>query len=262
MLAEQRGKTGRWLEVLRSPPRPRGRLVMFHYAGGSASVFRPWAELLRPDVLVQAMQLPGREGRSKEPLTHCLVEIVNGLAGEIEARDGLPTVFYGHSIGGLLAFELAHALRTTGLEEPDHLIVTGRRAPHLPPPQVILHRLPDDAFINALARYDGTPEAVISDPELMRFFLPRLRADFAISENYSYLPRGLLACPITAFAGDSDMEADLESVFQWRYQSSASFRFRRMRGGHFFINSERQAVVDAIGQALDSLIDEKGVVAS
>jgi medium-chain acyl-[acyl-carrier-protein] hydrolase len=232
---------------------------MFHYAGGSASVFRPWAELLRPDVQVHAMQLPGREGRSKEPFAPSLTEIVEGVAREIDANDGLPTVFYGHSIGGLVAFEVAHALRTKGVDGPDHLLVTGRRAPHLPPPQLVLHRLPDDAFIEALACYDGTPEAVINDPELMRFFLPRLRADFAISENYAYLPRGLLSCPITAFAGDSDMEADLESVFQWRYQTSASFRFRRMRGGHFFINSERQAVVDAIGQILDALIDEKVV---
>lgn len=259
-MAEAAGSSGRWIEVLRGVPRARARLVIFHYAGGSAAAFRPWVELLHPDAEIKALQLPGRERRARESLTHHMSEIVESVIRELGSADGIPTAFYGHSIGGLMAFEVAHALREGGQLLPQHLVITGRRAPHLAPPTIALHRLPDAQFIEALSKYDGTPESVIGDRELMRFYLPRLRSDFAISENYVFVPRELLQCPITAIAGDTDNEADVESVFQWRYQTRAAFEFRRMRGGHFFIHRERQAVVAAIDQVLRQLMSSEATV--
>lgn len=235
-----------WIECLREDARSEMQLLLFHYAGASANVFRPWLEDIALAADVAVVQLPGRERRSAEPFLTNVEDVVEQSLALIRPLLDRPTIFFGHSIGALIAFEIIRRLQAEGQALPSHFVVSGRRAPQLASSAMPMHLLPDAEFIERLKHYDGTPDAILRDPGLMAYFLPRLRADFAISETYRYKEGPLLTCPVTVLAGDQDQEAPLASVYEWRYQTSSEFRFFRLKGGHFFINSDRQAVMDVI----------------
>jgi len=162
----------------------------------------------------------------------------------------LPYVFFGHSLGALIGFELACQLRRQNSTDPVHLFVSGRRAPQIPDPNPPIHQLPEAEFIDELRRFDGTPEEVLKHPELMEIFLPVLRADFALLETYEYTSEKPLDCPITAFGGLQDRKATREELAAWRDQTHGDFRLQLFPGDHFFLHSVQPILLQAIAQDL------------
>jgi medium-chain acyl-[acyl-carrier-protein] hydrolase len=155
--------------------------------------------------------------------------------------------FYGHSLGAILAFELAQRLRAEGLRQPSHLFVGAARPPHIGPPQPLLAGLDDKEFLEAVqARYDGVPPEILSNPEVLSMFLPALRADFAIYESYAYKPLGPLDCPISAFAGTADPHVPAELMAGWEKHTTAGFSLRSLRGDHFFLEESRDELTGSI----------------
>jgi len=230
---------GEWIVFQRPNPVARVRLFCFPYAGGSASMFRSWAEEAPPEVEVCAIQPPGRENRWREPRLTVLPEFLLSLAQSILPHLKLPFAFFGHSLGALIAFELARLLRRQGDPQPLCLFVSGRRAPHLPDPRPSTHQLPDGEFIDSIRRLGGTPEELLQNSEVTQLFLPTLRADFALNETYTYRVDEPLECPIFAFGGAEDPEAGRDEVAAWDAHTSASFSTRMFPGDHFFVNSSR-----------------------
>ena len=137
--------SGFWL--LRFAPRPQTgvRLFCFSYAGGGAALYRPWLDALSPDIELCAVQLPGRENRLREPPFASLTALVDALVPALRPHLDRPFAFFGHSMGALVAFELARALRSRGDEQPSHLMLSGRRAPHLPETEASMRGLDDNA---------------------------------------------------------------------------------------------------------------------
>jgi len=111
--------------------------------------------------------------------------------------------------------------------------------------------LPESQFIQELHRYNGTPGRLLEDPEAIRLFLPMLRADFAIFETYSYRSGVALACPITALGGRGDGRVNEKELAQWHQMSSGDFTLHMFSGDHFFLNSQRDAVLQAVYEALE-----------
>jgi medium-chain acyl-[acyl-carrier-protein] hydrolase len=241
-----------WL--VRAEPRNRASLtlVCFPYAGGGASVFRAWSQSLPAEVEVAAVQTPGREQRLLEPPFHELEPLLSELVARLAPVLTGPFAFFGHSLGALLAYEVAHALR--GQAEPRCLFVSGCRAPHLPPSRDPIHRLPDRSFINELRRLGGTPGVVLDHEEMMALLLPSLRADIAISETYVCRPRPRLACPIVAFGGVNDPDVSAMAVGGWRDHTEGRFSFQLFPGDHFFLQQSRSALLAAVSEALDQLL--------
>jgi medium-chain acyl-[acyl-carrier-protein] hydrolase len=236
--------TGRWFEHLRHGSSDGTRLVLFHHAGASASMFRPWLAKLDPSVDVVAFQLPGRDRRIKEGFKWQVAHVVHEAIAEIEPLLDRPLVFFGHSIGALIAFELVRAMRQRGWVLPRHLILSGRRAPHLAPPCRAIHEASDEELIAEMSVYGGIPPELLADRDVLALFLPRLRADCSISLTHRWTEEPRLPCPITALAGDADAEAPIDAVRQWREHTMGPFRFLRLKGGHFFITSaQAQAAV-------------------
>jgi len=238
--------------VGRSRPGPEAalRLFCFPYAGGSAPVFHPWRDALPESVEVCAMQAPGRGSRLGErPFTR-LLPLVAALSKAIPSLLDRPFAFFGHSIGGLVAFELAHRLRASGGPAPLRLFVAGCNPPQLPNPHPPIHNLPDDALIDELRALDGTPEAVFDHKELMALMLPALRADFALLETYTYRPRPPLEVPITVFGGADDRRAPPDGLDAWRAQTGAAFALHVLPGGHFFLHDSQDRLLALLADAL------------
>jgi medium-chain acyl-[acyl-carrier-protein] hydrolase len=242
-------------------PSARLRLFCFPYAGGGATIFSPWARMLPPEVEVVAVQPPGREGRLSEKPIPDLAELVAAMHRELLPHFDKPFAFYGHSNGGLMAFELARTLRRTGGPMPRHIFVGGRPAPQLVLEEERIHALPHDEFIDALRRYAGTPEEILQNAEIMELIMPLLRADFSLGETYAYTPEAPLHVPISAYHGVRDSEVTAEQVEAWREQTSAEFRFTTFPGDHFFINGDRAQVLQEMSRELRPLLASLSPVA-
>lgn len=238
--------SGRWLPRRQPHPEARLRLLCFPYAGKGASVYLRWHDELPPTIDVLPVQLPGREGRIKEPPAETLLPLTHQIADAMLPLLDRPFAVFGHSMGSLIAFEVVRRLRERG-KHPVHLFVSGRGSPELPRRTPDLHRLPDDALVAALqGQYGGIPDAVRSDVALLQFFLPTLRADLKMLETYSLAPAAKLGCPITAFGGRADPHTTENDLRAWENSSAAAFRLRMFDSDHFFLNPLRAEVLREI----------------
>jgi medium-chain acyl-[acyl-carrier-protein] hydrolase len=246
----------RWL-VRKPAPQAKLRLYCFAYAGGSAHQFLPWQAALGPDIEVAAFQLPGRGPRLAEPPIAAMAPLLDALAARLAAQldspARLPFAFFGHSLGGLLAFELARLCQRRGMAMPERIVVSACNAPRGRPAPRMLHRLDDAGLVDALRDYNGTPPAALADPELMALLLPAIRADFALVENYQYLPGPLLDVPLTVLAGRADRHVQADRLPRWREETHGAHALHTFDGGHFFIHEQQRAVVDCIRGELDPL---------
>lgn len=236
-------------------PNARLRLFCFPYAGGGATVFSSWPRGLPPEVEVVAVQPPGREARIGETPIPDLAKLVEAMHPELLPHLGeKPFAFYGHSNGGLMAFELARTLRRTGGPMPRHLFIGGRPAPQLELHEEMIHALPHDEFLAALRRFAGTPEEILANAEIMELIEPVIRADFSLGETYRWNPEPPLDLPISAYAGEKDEEVSPDQVEAWREQTTREFRFARFPGDHFFLNVDRAMVLQELSRELRPLL--------
>jgi medium-chain acyl-[acyl-carrier-protein] hydrolase len=168
-------------------------------------------------------------------LSRLVKEIAQGLQPQFDK----PFVFFGHSLGALIAFELARETRRQFGLLPLHLFASARVAPQTNRPRRPIHGLPESEFIEEIRRLNGTPKEVFDVPELLELILPVLRADFALNETYTYSSEPPLACPITTFGGLNDDSTTPDGLAAWRGQTSSTFTLRMLPGDHFFINSSK-----------------------
>jgi medium-chain acyl-[acyl-carrier-protein] hydrolase len=228
------------------------RLFLFPFAGGNAVSFLGWAALLGPEVELQVALLPGRGSRLFEPPLRELDDLVGRLAtavADISGRDGKPFVFFGHSLGALVAFEVTRALRRQGSALPDSLWVGGAEGPQTRVVQRELHDLSDTDLIGALRDYSGTPAELLDDPEMMGLLLPGIRADFALAERYVYTAAPPLDIPIHVLLGDQDPYADRGRAVGWDRESSRPVRRHVFAGDHFFIQPHQAEITARLADA-------------
>jgi surfactin synthase thioesterase subunit len=225
-------------------------LLCFPFAGGAASVFRGWREAAPPFFRPLPVQLPGRENRWDEPPYTQLPLLVATLASVLRPVLRPPFALFGHSMGALVAFELARELRRQGRPGPRRLFVSGCRAPHIPDPHPPLSPLPQHEFLDRLRRLNGIPDEVLRNDDLMKLVMPMLRADFRMCDNYVYRPGQPLDCPISAFAGTEDRITWQPHVTMWRRYTRLTYVERLVPGDHLFVTGAKAALLDAIAADL------------
>lgn len=238
-----------WVDAAPAGQAAALRLFCFPYAGGSAAVYRGWAERLPAAVDVLPMHPPGRGRRFHDPLRYRLDQQADEATDAIAPLLDRPYALFGHSMGASLAFEVAQRTRARGLPAPCCLIVSGRAAPHLPPRERPIHGLPDDEFLDEVMRMNGTPTEVLAHPELVQVILPVLHADFEAIETYHPAPRPPLSCRIVALGG-SEEEGGVEAAASWQGYATGGFRSEILPGDHFFLNGRPESLFAILKEEL------------
>ena len=240
--------SGNDLEVNES----KGVIFMFPYAGGGVSSFKNWGEQFMFNKVYFA-QYPGRENRFSEKAISNIKELVEEIFEDMKMVFDfkLPYYFFGHSMGTKIVYGLALKLKENGFPIPAGLIISAGRAPCYKEPNPIYH-LDDEGFIEGLRRYDGTPNEILDNKDLISIFLPTLRADFIIDEDYQDIEGKKVDSNILGLMGDIDEEMKLEELLKWQDYTTKDFSYKYIEGKHMFVNTSSESVIKAIKEFVGS----------
>jgi medium-chain acyl-[acyl-carrier-protein] hydrolase len=240
----------KWFLISRPKPLARYRLFCFPYAGGSASAFLPWEDLLPPQIELVAIQAPGRANRLDESLLTSVVELAEQLAGVISPMLDRPYLIYGHSMGSTVSFELLHLLKGRSLPLPRRYFAAARQAPHIPRRIAPFYDYPLKEFITELKRFGGTPDAILENAELMEMLVPRLRTELRAAYAYRREPVVKLECDVSVLGGARDELVLPEELAGWQEHFLERMDFRLFGGGHFFLEDNKEQVVSSICESI------------
>jgi surfactin synthase thioesterase subunit len=242
-----------WIITPRPNRAPKVRLVCVPHEGGGIATFRDWDERL-PAAEIGVVQLPGRGSRLHERPVDSVAAAADAVADATVCLPAYPTVFIGHGLGALIAFEAARRLRDRRWPLLA-LFVSGRRAPDSADGNAAIGDLPDAPFVAEVRRrYGPLFDSVIGDAESLPLIVPGLRADVAMAEHYRYETAPPLDCPIVACAGASDplvRRADLDG---WKRETRGRFHVQTFCGGHLYLLQERAALTALIGNQLSVML--------
>lgn len=238
-------------------------LLCLPYSGASAMVYSRWRRKLPSWLQVQPVELPGRGARFDEPLQTDMGPLALQLARELRPTLQAPYALFGHSLGALLACELAHSLRELGCPQPLALFASGTAAPTMRADYDRGFAVPktDAELIDQLRTLNGTSEEILANEELMALTLPVLRADFLLCGRFQPRLRAPLDCPVHVLGGTTD-KATTEQLMGWRRETSGSFSLDMLAGGHFFIHEHEARVLRLIKDQLSGHHRRHGLAAS
>ncbi len=236
-------------------------LLIFPHAGGSPNQYKAVVDYLPSSFGLMGVLLAGREGFYTEYQPDSLESLAVKLVIELSKVKTQQLVFWGHSMGALLAYETAQ--RLTGRLK--HLFVSGHVAPHVQLPRAQRHLLNDAELKACLLELSGTPQSIMNNDEFMEMVLPMIRSDFKLCDTYEFKLANCnrLNCPITAFSGAEDVRMGSAGICEWSKYTKKDFKPYFYEGNHFFIFEQMFLVVQKLVQRIyfcQSLGDELNFV--
>ncbi len=229
------------------------KLFCIPYAGGSAAYYTKWKKHLHSSIKLCPLELASRGRRYGEPLYKDLNDVIEDLYQQIqlELKNNEPYALFGHSMGSLLAYELGVKIKEM-YGEPVHYFASAGVAPHARK-KSFRHKLPQEEFINLMLNYEGTPKKFFQYKELIELYIPTLRNDVRLVEEYDFDKGRLIQqfnCPVTALYGNEDKLIPAYIVEEWRKITSNELKVITFEGGHFFIHDNIKSIVDLINKTL------------
>lgn len=221
------------------------QLLCFPYAGGGASIYRHWAKLF-PQIEILAVKLPGKESRFNEEPINNSQQLVEHLFQDIIKNINKPFVFFGHSMGGILAYELAHLMQKKGTKMPSGIIISSRAAPHTLYDEEKIAHLPFELFFKKIIKKNGIPKEIANNEAFLKMIEPALRADFELCENHINHHKAPLNIPLLTIGGDKDQDIPEKKLNAWNQYFSSSVKNTILSGGHFHINDQSAHLISLI----------------
>ncbi|MFE1265151.1 thioesterase II family protein [Streptomyces albogriseolus] len=222
--------------------------------GGEARLYKDWAGRLPEGLGVAALELPGRGGRKSEPWAASAEDAVADFADAAAPLLERPVLLFGHSMGAVLALDLAHELRARHGRQPLALIAAAselsqRRGPEISPDAS------DEELVRWLRDLGGTPEELLAGPEYLTELLPVLRADLRVVTHRPRRATPPLDCPVHVYLGERDPMVDgLAARRDWAAHTTCEQPPRTFAGGHFFVQESAGAVLAALADDADAAV--------
>ncbi len=237
-----------WIRNFHPAPAARVRLVCFPHAGGAASYYFPLSRALSPEFDVYAVQYPGRQDRYREPFVESIDELADQVRAELGAVPAGPVAFFGHSMGAVLAFEVARRLEREGGRAPVLVFASGSRAPSRYGDE--REHKGDSDLIEVMRDLGGTDPRVLDDADMLAAFLPAFRNDYRALQAYHRAPDIGIDTPIVVMTATDDVKTSLADAEAWHEHTTAGAAVHTFTGGHFYLEKQPQEVIEVIAQNL------------
>lgn len=242
-----------WILNFKRVEKPRIKIFCFSYAGGNSSTYVKWLHLLPDSVQLCPIQLPGRGKRFFEPAFTEPKLLMQQLTLHVEKEVNIPSIFFGHSLGSRLAWDLASRLFKKGNGHIKHLIASASRPPHYPYHDKEIFNQSKDNFKDTLRRLQGTPPEILNNNELFELVEPTLRADFEISHRHKVVPEQL-PVPIHVLYGLQDSCVNDEQIDAWQDLTAHPIEKKAFDGNHFFLEDDYISVVEAVNDIFQNYL--------
>jgi surfactin synthase thioesterase subunit len=228
----------------------------FPHAGASATTYYKWRQFIDASFEIYPLELAGRGKRFSENMYNSLEEAINDIYYQIKPLLTSPFAFFGHSMGSLLAHELSCKIKQQDGLDPVHLFVSGRKAPQYTVSERKIHLLSDDEFKREIKKLNGTPEEIFQNQELFNLFLPILKADYKLIEEYKYPIRNYrLNCGITVLNGMED-DTKTEELMAWSELTNGESKIIDFKGGHFFIYDNLDSIAKLVNETITKSLND------
>jgi len=240
-------QNSKYFKILNKPKNKKLRLFCFPYAGGSASIYNAFKELIGEEIELVAVQLPSRAERMMEDPFTDMKNLTDELYQQMRSELNVPFAFFGHSMGGSIAYDLGKKIEQFSAYAPEFIVISATRVPHIQN-QNSRHLLDDTSFIELLRKNKASPQAVLDSQELMEMILPTIRADYKLVETYKTPRTSNLKSPVVIFNDEEDIKK--EDALSWQDYIKSEVSYVEFSGGHFFIHSELNKVISEIKNLL------------
>lgn len=231
------------------------RVFCFHDAGGSTSLFNGWENLLdSAKTELVLVEMPGRGGRLEEtPYVDCQSFLRDSLPWFARKTDK-PYIFLGHSMGGLLAFEVIRELRKKSLRLPELLIISSTSGLKAYNKSQVDYKLTNEELVRL---YPHLSLANVGSEEMQALLITMLKADLQLLYQYEYAEESLLNIPIVAIHAEDDKRVKRNQIEQWEKETTASFKLISRTGGHRYIQHDAEFVTKLIAQEVTQLVNRE-----
>jgi len=241
-----------WQRIFRPRPRATLRVMCFPHAGGSANVFHGWAERLPESIEIVAVQYPGRQDRSHEEPIAELGVLADEVASAVCDLFDRPVVFFGHSLGATVAFEVARRLSPRFPTPLAGLVVSARKPP-ADGATTGYDFTRDDDLRRYLTRLGNRAVLALRDPDLWDLFVPPLRADLLMSQRYRHTPGPPLTCPFTLIAAADDHSCTIDDMRPWTKYTIGASDEHVISGDHYYVDAPPRELFEILAGAADRL---------
>ncbi|TJW49257.1 MAG: alpha/beta fold hydrolase, partial [Mesorhizobium sp.] len=232
------------LSVVKTSLEPSYRIFCFPHGGGSVNSFRTWSEYLPEDVELICLDLPGRGKRSAEAAIRSMDVLVPMVTEALRGYSDRPFIFFGHSVGALVAYEIARSLEKVGRPSPFHVVVSAHKSADVPADEPPMYIYADDKLTDVARSLGLVPKEALANEELLHnFILPPMRADFELAETYDRNLPTPLGAAITAMGGVQDETINANDLDEWRRLTTSRFARILFGGDHFYTHSTTEDVV-------------------
>ncbi|MFG2481259.1 thioesterase II family protein [Streptomyces virginiae] len=252
-----------WIRCFHPKPAARYTLVCFPHAGGSASYYFDLSAALDADIEMLVVQYPGRENRLFEEPAGSVAALADGVYQALRTRLPRRPAFFGHSMGGLIGFEVARRLEAAGGTAPHLLVASASSAPSVRTDRLTAgagaphdgtepeaEPEPDEAVLARIMGLGGTSDGVRQDPELMQLVLPAIRGDLRALAEYRVDAGAVVGCPVTVFVADGDHDVPLAEAGAWGAHTTADADVHVFEGDHFYFSGNPPKFLELLQDAV------------
>lgn len=229
------------------------KLFFIPYSGASSMIYNRWKNNLNDSIIFSPVEFPARGRRFKDQLCTSAEELIEDLYKQVKNElDDYPYAFFGHCIGGALAFELAHKIKEDIGTDPVHMFFSGRQVPHIEYKKSV-STMTEEKFMNEVIGLQNNLKQIYKEKALREIYIPIFKADLLMSETYSHLydsDKSKLNCDITVLSGRQDEYVSLEDIAEWPNYTYKTCNYNMFEGGHFFIHNNMELITEIINNTL------------